>query len=589
MKLTPVVLALAAALAPLSSTAQAVAPQPLQVAKAVRAELDLAPAQADSPAAIQTERRIERRLSQAGADFIKVRFADFQLPAGAYVLVSSADGQEVHRYDGQERHNRTFDRLRGEDGQSRFSALSVFGDSALVTLVLPPGVAWGAGHKIRVDQFQAGQMSQAPASPVSPVSPMSVCGTDERRDAVCFANSNPLEYDRSRPVARLLMNGSGLCTGWRVGPDNRMFTNNHCFANQATLTNTEIWFNYQNSSCGGSSQGTVVKVTGGTLLRTDATLDYSLFTINDFSKVATFGYLGLDVAAPVTGTKIFIAQHGGGKPKQLALTSDRNGGGQCQLDNANVAGNAAGTDVAYYCDTEGGSSGSPVIAANSKRAIALHHFGGCTNQGVKMSAIWPQVATHFGNQVPGGDTGTPTNQAPVANFSANCTELVCQFNGSTSSDADGSIASYAWSFGDGRTGSGATASNSYAAAGSYNVTLTVTDDRGATGSRTTTVYPSTTSTGYPKTNLSAAKDAWLRYSYVIPAGKTSVTFTTGGGSGDADLYLRNGTAPSKTSYGCRSWSSSNTESCSLTVKAGDTVHIGVNAYKAFSGVTLSLK
>ncbi|MFO1253090.1 MAG: PKD domain-containing protein [Inhella sp.] len=437
-----------------------------------------------------------------------------------------------------------------------------------------------------MDQFQAGQMGSL--SPTD-LRPLSVCGTDERKDAVCFASSNPAEYDRSRPVARLLMAGSSLCTGWRVGPDNRMFTNNHCFADQATLTNTEVWFNYQNTSCGGSTQGTVVKVTGGTLLRTDATLDYSLFTINDFSKVASFGYLGLDVAAPVTGSKIFIAQHGAGKPKQLALTSDRNAGSACQIDNANVNGNGTGTDVAYYCDTEGGSSGSPVIASNSKKAIALHHFGGCTNQGVKMSSIWPQVATHFNNQVPGGDTGTPSNQAPVANFSASCTELSCQFNGSASSDADGSIASYAWSFGDGRTATGAQASNSYAAAGSYNVTLTVTDDRGATGAKTTTVYPSTTPTGFPKTNLSAAKDAWLRYSYVIPVGKTSVTFSTAGGTGDADLYLRKGSAPDKSNYGCRSWASSNTESCSLTVTAGDTVHIGVNAYKAFSGLTLSLK
>ena len=584
MKLTPMVLALGAALFSLSSAALTLDSKPMQVGQAVRAELSLAPSQAESQA--QTERRIERRLSQAGVDYIKVRFSEFQLPAGAYVLVASADGQEVHRYDGQARNNRTFDRAQGEDGQNRFSAMSVFGDSATVTLVLPAGVAWGAANKLKVDQFHAGKMSLAESMMVRP---MSVCGTDERRDAVCFANSNPTEYDRSRPVARLLMAGSGLCTGWRVGASNHMFTNNHCFADQATLTNTEVWFNYQNTACGGSTQGTVVKVTGGTLLKTDATLDYSLFTINDFTKVASFGYLGLDVSVPVLGSKIFIAQHGAGKPKQLALTSDRNGGGACQIDNADAAGNAAGTDVAYYCDTEGGSSGSPVIAGANKNVIALHHFGGCTNQGVKMSKIWPQVASFFNNQVPVGDNGAPVNQAPVANFTAACTGLVCQFNGSGSTDADGSIASYAWTFGDGRTGTGAQTSNSYAAAGSFNVTLTVTDDRGATATKTTTVYPTTVSTGYPKTNLSAAKDAWLRYVYVVPTGKTSVTFTTSGGSGDADLYLRNGAAPEQTTYGCRSWSSTNTETCSLTVKAGDSVHIGVRAYRAFSGVTLNLK
>ena len=49
---------------------------------------------------------------------------------------------------------------------------------------------------------------------------------------------------------------------------------------------------------------------------------------------------------------------------------------------------------------------------------------------------------------------------------------------------DGSVASYAWDFGDSNSGTGATPSNSYAAAGTYDVVLTVTDDEGATGNIT---------------------------------------------------------------------------------------------------------
>ena len=60
------------------------------------------------------------------------------------------------------------------------------------------------------------------------------------------------------------------------------------------------------------------------------------------------------------------------------------------------------------------------------------------------------------------------------------------FNGSTSTDADGTISAYAWSFGDGGTASGATPSHTYTAAASYTVTLTVTDNTGATNSASTT-------------------------------------------------------------------------------------------------------
>ena len=86
-----------------------------------------------------------------------------------------------------------------------------------------------------------------------------------------------------------------------------------------------------------------------------------------------------------------------------------------------------------------------------------------------------------------GGGGDSTNQPPTASFTFSCTELACSFNGSGSSDPDGSIASYAWDFGDGTTGSGVTASRTYAAGGSYTVTLTVTDDDGATGTKSEAV------------------------------------------------------------------------------------------------------
>ncbi|MEC5180616.1 PKD domain-containing protein [Arthrobacter sp. CG_A4] len=74
----------------------------------------------------------------------------------------------------------------------------------------------------------------------------------------------------------------------------------------------------------------------------------------------------------------------------------------------------------------------------------------------------------------------PPNAAPVASFTTRITGLSGQFDGSASADSDGTIASYAWDFGDGATATGATANHNYVSAAEYSVTLTVSDDQGAT-------------------------------------------------------------------------------------------------------------
>lgn len=82
--------------------------------------------------------------------------------------------------------------------------------------------------------------------------------------------------------------------------------------------------------------------------------------------------------------------------------------------------------------------------------------------------------------------GGTTNQSPTAVItgpSAATTGTSVSFSGANSTDADGTIASYAWSFGDNGTGTGATVSHTYASVGSFTVRLTVTDNGGATATR----------------------------------------------------------------------------------------------------------
>lgn len=81
----------------------------------------------------------------------------------------------------------------------------------------------------------------------------------------------------------------------------------------------------------------------------------------------------------------------------------------------------------------------------------------------------------------------PSNTSPVAAFVKSISNLIVTFNGSSSNDADGSIVSYLWNFGDSITATGPTATHTYASPGTYSVSLTVTDNQGATNTSTQSV------------------------------------------------------------------------------------------------------
>ncbi len=84
-------------------------------------------------------------------------------------------------------------------------------------------------------------------------------------------------------------------------------------------------------------------------------------------------------------------------------------------------------------------------------------------------------------------SGPPGNLAPVASFTVSCTENVCSFDGRGSTDENAPTLTYAWNFGNGRTGTGPVPTHTYTSANTYTVTLTVRDEYGLTGTTTGTV------------------------------------------------------------------------------------------------------
>jgi hypothetical protein len=168
-----------------------------------------------------------------------------------------------------------------------------------------------------------------------------------------------------------------------------MLTNHHCFTGSSEAANTEVWFNYMCAECGGYDVFRSTKVWGGSVLKTDDRLDYTLFTVSDFAAVQKFGYLEFDLRRPKAGEELYVPQHPGGDPTVIAMSGGR---GQCAVDDPAYDGYDTATDISYHCDTAGGSSGSPVLSLTTNKVLALHHFGGCPNSGVRIDLINAEVA-----------------------------------------------------------------------------------------------------------------------------------------------------------------------------------------------------
>ncbi|MBA8792666.1 PKD repeat protein [Friedmanniella endophytica] len=177
--------------------------------------------------------------------------------------------------------------------------------------------------------------------------------------------------------------------------------------------------------------------------------------------------------------------------------------GACSFD-ASASTDPDGTVASYAWDFGDQSTGTGAKPSHTYTASGTYT--------VKLTVTDDQGATDTETAQVTVTVPAP-NQAPTAAFTSSTQNLAATFDGTGSSDPDGTVASYAWDFGDQSTGTGAKPSHTYTAAGTYTVKLTVTDDQGATDSVTHTVtvsaanQPPTASFTATTTGLSVAVDA----------------------------------------------------------------------------------
>ncbi|WP_346836441.1 pre-peptidase C-terminal domain-containing protein [Microbulbifer sp. SAOS-129_SWC] len=92
--------------------------------------------------------------------------------------------------------------------------------------------------------------------------------------------------------------------------------------------------------------------------------------------------------------------------------------------------------------------------------------------------------------------------------------------------------------------------------------------------------------GVAVTGLSANTGGDVQYTLDVPAGASNLSFQISGGTGDADLYVKFGSAPTTSSYDCRPYLNGNAETCSISNVQAGTYYVMVRAYSSFSGVSL---
>jgi PKD repeat protein len=136
------------------------------------------------------------------------------------------------------------------------------------------------------------------------------------------------------------------------------------------------------------------------------------------------------------------------------------------IDGGNVRGSFMSGDWLYYVTSAGQLKRIPFSASGAFGAAET------VNMAINWAAKDVFLSTQPSIQAP--------NVAPTAAIDQECIGLSCAFDGTGSTDSDGTVASYSWNFGDGSaTQPGATPNHVFPSAGSYPVTLTVTDNDGA--------------------------------------------------------------------------------------------------------------
>ena len=209
--------------------------------------------------------------------------------------------------------------------------------------------------------------------------------TSPRNDLAPIANQSPQIVGWGRAVALLRITGDDgegyPCTGFLITAD-LMLTNHHCIHTSTEMQSAFIDFDYDRDGA------TETGLKFAELLLPNAELDYTLLRLRART---TRTPLKLRGGTLEDEHDLLIIQHAAGTPKRVSIQD-------CEVRGPSVQGaSARRTDFGHWCDTLGGSSGSPIQDIVSGDVVGLHHFGfregerGVTNRGVHIGLILDDI------------------------------------------------------------------------------------------------------------------------------------------------------------------------------------------------------
>lgn len=222
----------------------------------------------------------------------------------------------------------------------------------------------------------------------------------------------PIHYQRALPVFKVV-GGGDEGTAFRLGPNNIFVTNRHVIPASDPNGHYGISLGGEATQDGrGLKRPLMTRV--DKVLYQDTNYDITVFTVDDADYKSgmfdQFGYLGISTRMPRIGERVYMPNYGEHRPKHIDITSSDGTPGQVvrMYSNAHMG-------LITNLPTGGGSSGSPVISADSHEVVGLHARAG--GGGSPMSEIWPRIAHLFNGVPPKGsplrpDASTPDDWLP---------------------------------------------------------------------------------------------------------------------------------------------------------------------------------